>query len=39
MSYVDFSKYSTPHFLIAHTATQQQTHLTQQFLLSKMLSW
>lgn len=27
MSYVDFSKYSTPHFLIAHTATQQQNTL------------
>lgn len=27
MSYVDFSKFSTPHFLIAHMATQQQNTL------------
>ncbi len=27
MSYVDFFNNSTPHFLIAHTATQQQNTL------------
>lgn len=27
MGYIDFEKISTPHFLIAHMATQQQNTL------------